>query len=48
MSLDVPLYSIKSYEDLIEEIYIFLAKDLGSRFELVFLQLFLAVKCKSD
>ena len=39
MGLDVLLYSITNYEDLIEEINIFLAKDLGFRFELVFLQL---------
>ena len=39
MGLDVPLYSITNYEDLIEEINIFLAKDFGFRFELVFPQL---------
>ena len=48
MGLDVTLYSIKNYKDLNEEINIFLAKDLGSFFELVFLQLVLAVKWKFD
>ena len=41
MGLDVLLYSIKNF---IEEINKFLAKDLGSRFELVYPQLVLTVK----
>ena len=34
MGLDLPLYSIKNYPDLIEEIYKFLAMESG--FELVY------------
>ena len=48
MGLDVPLYSIKSYPGLIGEINKFLAKDLGSCFELVYPQLVLTVKWKYD
>ena len=48
MGLDVPLYSIKIYLDFIEEINKFLAKDLGSRFELVYPQLVLTIKWKYD
>ena len=46
MGLDLPLYSIKNYPDLIEEIYKFLAMESG--FELVYPRLVLTVKCKFD
>ena len=48
MGLDIPLYSIKNYPDFIEEINKFLAKDLDSRFQLVYPQLVLTVKWKFD
>ena len=48
MVLDIPLYSIKNYPDFIEEINKFLAKDLDSRFQLVYPQLVLTVKWKFD
>ena len=44
VGLDLPLYSIKNYPDLIEEIYKFLAMESG--FELVYPWLVLTVKCK--
>ena len=46
VGLDLPLYSIKNYPDLIEEIYKFLAMESG--FELVYPRLVLTVKCKFD
>ena len=48
MGLDIPLYSIKNYPYVIKEINKFLAKDLDSRFELVYPQLLLTVKWKFD
>ena len=48
MGLDIPLYSIKNYPDFIEEINKFLAKDLDSRFQLVYPQLVLTVKWNFD
>ena len=42
MGLDLPLYSIKNYTNLIEEINKLLAMDLG--FQLVYPQLVLTVK----
>ena len=48
MGFDIPLYSIKNYPDFIGEIDKFLAKNLGSCFELVYPQLFLTVKWKFD
>ena len=44
MGLDVTDFSIRNYVDFIDEINKFLAKDLGSRFELVCPQLVLTVK----
>ena len=44
MGLDVPLYSVRNYPDLIEEVNRFLRKDLGNRFELIYPQLVLSVK----
>ena len=46
MGLDSPLYSIKNYPDLIEEIDKVLAMESG--FELVYAQLVLTVKWKYD
>ena len=46
MGLDSPLYSIKNYPDLIEEINKVLAMESG--FELVYAQLVLTVKWKYD
>ena len=46
MGLDSPLYSIKNYPDLIEEINKVLAMESG--FELVYAQLVLTVKQKYD
>ena len=46
MGLDSPLYSIKNYPDLIEEINKVLAMESG--FELVYTQLVLTVKWKYD
>ena len=46
MGLDSPLYSIKNYPDLIEEINKFLAME--SCFELIYPQLVLTVKWKFD
>ena len=43
MGLDVTHFSIRNYVDFIDEINKFLAKDLGSRFELVCPQLVLTV-----
>ena len=48
MGLDVALYLIKNYPELIEEVNRFLAKDLGNQFELVYSQLLLTVKWKFD
>ena len=48
MGLDITLYSIKNYPDFIDEINKFVAKDLGSCFELVFPQLVLTVEWKFD
>ena len=48
MGLNIPLYSIKNYPDFIEEINKFLAKDLESRFELIYPLLVLTVKWKFD
>lgn len=48
MGLDVPLFSITNYVDFIDEINKFLAKDLGSHFELVYPQLGLTDKWKFD
>ena len=48
MGLDIPLYSTKDYPDFIEEINTFLAKNFGSRFELVYPQIALTVKWKFD
>ena len=48
MGLNIPLYSIKNYPDFIEEINKFLAKDLDSRFQLVYPQLVLTVKWNFD
>ena len=48
MGLDIPLYSTKDYPDFIEEINKFLAKNFGSRFELVYPQIALTVKWKLD
>ena len=48
MGLDMSLYSIKNYPDLIEEINKFLAKDLDSRFKLVYPQSVVTVKWKFD
>ena len=46
MGLDSPLYSVKNYPDLIEEINKVLAMESG--FELVYPQLILTVKWKYD
>ena len=46
MGLDSPLYSIKNYPDVIEEINKVLAMESG--FELVYTQLVLTVKWKYD
>ena len=46
--LDIQLYSIKNYPDVIDEINKFLAKDLGSSLEFVYPQLLLTVKWKFD
>ena len=46
MGLDLPLYSIKNYPNLIEEINKCLAADLG--FELAYPQVVLTVKWKYD
>ena len=46
MGLDITLYSIKNYPDLIDKINKFLTKDLGSRFELVYPQFVLTVRWK--
>ena len=48
MGLNISLYSIKNYPDFIEEINNFLAKDLESRFELIFPLLVLTVEWKFD
>ena len=48
VGLDVPLYSIENYPDFYDNINKFLAKDLSPRFELVYLQPVLTVKCTFD
>ena len=48
MGLDVPIFSMKNYPDLIDEINKFLSKDVGTHFELFQSQFVLTVKWKFD
>ena len=48
MGLDVPIFSMKNYPDLIDEINKFLSKDVGTHFELFHSQFVLTVKWKFD
>ena len=48
MELDVPIFSMKNYPDLIDEINKFLSKDVGTHFELFHSQFVLTVKWKFD
>ena len=48
MGWDIPLFSVKTYPDFIDEINKFLSKVLGTRFELVYPQLIVTVEWKFD